>query len=439
VPRPSPESVTTGGTAPEVDIRGTVPAGHSWRTWVEPWYLSYLLLGTAIAGLAPILLPLAVSQSGSPTEIGLVVAAFSLGGLLSPLWGVLADRYRLHRWLLAIGLLATALALAAFPLAMSFALRIFLALIMGTGASAAATVANLFVVEVHPADEWDRRIGWLQAFYGGGQVVGLLLAGLFSQTGLAFGFWAGAILSGSAFLIGWITTGMPPPAPSSRPLVRNPVRHVELAPISPQRQYHHVSSGTLSRTVRALGSPLARFLLAWFCGYTGAAAFFALYPVIMQQTYRVAPAISSTAFAFAAAVGFALYAPAGVWSDRIGTRKVLLYSLAVRLIAFLGLFGLSVVREGDVGFLALLVFLLIVFAWSLISVSGTALTAELSPLGKGEGLGIFNAATALASVVGSIAGGWIAQRWGYGTIPLLGVAGIALAVIFLKPSVSPQT
>jgi hypothetical protein len=25
----------------------------------------------------------------------------SLGGLTAPLWGTLADRYRLHRWLLA--------------------------------------------------------------------------------------------------------------------------------------------------------------------------------------------------------------------------------------------------------------------------------------------------------------------------------------------------
>jgi hypothetical protein len=66
-----------------------------WRKWVEPWYFSYALLGVMLAGLAPILLPLAVSRSGSPAEVGLVMPAFNLGGLASPLWGGLADRYRL--------------------------------------------------------------------------------------------------------------------------------------------------------------------------------------------------------------------------------------------------------------------------------------------------------------------------------------------------------
>lgn len=64
--------------------------GAGWRRWA--------------ASLAPIGLPLAISRMGGAAEVGLAVAAVSVGGLSAPLWGSLADRARLHRWVLAGGL-----------------------------------------------------------------------------------------------------------------------------------------------------------------------------------------------------------------------------------------------------------------------------------------------------------------------------------------------
>jgi hypothetical protein len=46
----------------------------------------------------------------------------------------------------------------------------------------ATTLAPLFVVHVYPPEEWDERLSWLHAFYDGGGVAGLLLAGALSQT-----------------------------------------------------------------------------------------------------------------------------------------------------------------------------------------------------------------------------------------------------------------
>ena len=83
----------------------------SWRRWVEPWYLAYGLLGVTVAGVVPILVPLTVSRAQNAGEVGLVMAAVSLGGLTAPVWGTLADRHRLHRSLLAGGLLMP----SAFP------------------------------------------------------------------------------------------------------------------------------------------------------------------------------------------------------------------------------------------------------------------------------------------------------------------------------------
>ncbi len=84
---------------------------------------------------------------------------------------------------------------------------------------------------------------------------------------------------------------------------------------------------------------------------------------------------------------------------------------------------------------ALAGFLFIVLAWSLLSVTGTAVTVRLARSGEGEALGLFNATTAIAGVVGSALGGWLASRWGYTAVPAMGVAGITLGILILLGTV----
>ena len=128
----------------------TLVTKFQWQRWVEWWYLPYALVGATTSGMAPILLPLVVSQTSGPTHIGLIMAAYNLGGLVAPLWGYLADRHRLHRWILSGGLLMTTIGLAAFPFTPNGTARLGLVLLQSIGAAGAATVANLFVVEAHP-------------------------------------------------------------------------------------------------------------------------------------------------------------------------------------------------------------------------------------------------------------------------------------------------
>src|SRR5690348_1090870 len=88
-----------------------------WRRWVAPWYAAYALIGLAVAGVAPILLPLWVDGVASTTAVGLIMAVFGLGQLSAAAWGGLADRFRWHRILFAGGALVAALAFAGLPLA----------------------------------------------------------------------------------------------------------------------------------------------------------------------------------------------------------------------------------------------------------------------------------------------------------------------------------
>lgn len=405
---------------------GNILATYS--KWVEPWYFTYTLLGAAVAGIAPILLPLAVSRSGNVVAVGIVMAAFNLGGLAAPLWGEVADRYRLHHRLMVGGVAATALAFAVFPFTNTLAIWVVLALMQGAGAAAVATIANLFIVEVHPQSEWDERIGWLQTFYGAGQVSGLLLAGLLSQAGLALGLLTAAGLTVLGLLPGQLVPISTNPL-TLRPSLPQPARHAHWAAGSPQHFYHRPTFKSLRQMAHSVNTPFARFLIAWFFSFLGSTAFFSFYPVLMQQVYGVGPALSSAGFAIVAAVGLVLYAPSGRWAERLGSLRILQIGLGMRGLAFLSLFTIGIGQFPDQGVLALLGFGFVVLAWSLLSVAGTALAAQLSPMGEGNGIGIFNASNALAGVLGASGGGWLASQWGYDALAAFGIVGIAVGLV----------
>jgi predicted MFS family arabinose efflux permease len=176
-------------------------------------------------------------------------------------------------------------------------------------------------------------------------------------------------------------------------------------------------------------SPFGLFLVIWLAAFGGSAAVFSLYPILMQHVFGIAPWLSSAAFALAAGLGLTLYSPAGEWSDHWGAAWVLRGALGLRLLAFLGMLALGLTHMGSQVWLALLAFTFVVLAWSLLSVSGTALTARLSVIGEGEGMGIFNAVTAVAGVMGATLGGWLAGRWGYTAALALAAVGVALGVL----------
>jgi len=81
------------------------------------------------------------------------MASFSLGGLTAPIWGNLAVRFRLHQQLFMGGIIGIAGGAIVFPFTMSLLQRVVRALVCGVGLASASTVANFFIVEVHPKFE----------------------------------------------------------------------------------------------------------------------------------------------------------------------------------------------------------------------------------------------------------------------------------------------
>ncbi|HME27217.1 MAG TPA: MFS transporter [Acetobacteraceae bacterium] len=392
--------------------------------WIEPWFLAYACLGVVQGGMLPLLLPL---SAGGSIHAGTIVGVMNLAGLTAPFWGHLADRRRLHRQILLAGMLAALVALLLMPAEIGLPLKSVLAAILGLGFAAANTVANMFIVEVRPPEEWDARIGALQAFSGLGQVAGLLLAGFIGGR-YALAFAVAAALVAAAIPITWLTLrGLQLPVPRAAATAHPPVGGEGWA-CAPQRLFHIPTWRGLRTLLRELEMPFARLMIVWFVAFVAISAVLTMFPLALIRTFGVATGLPATTYAFASAISLTLYPLAANVATRRGARFVLRTGFAARAVA-IAVLAIAFVSWMDAVPLALAGFGILVMAWPLLGVSGTALTAQLAPGEKGEALGLFNASSSLAGAVGAFVGGWAMVTVGFGALCLAGAVVVGLAAM----------
>jgi MFS family permease len=392
--------------------------------WIEPWFLAYACLGVVQGGMLPMLLPL---SAGGSTHAGVIVGVMNLAGLTAPLWGHLADRRRLHRQVLLAGMLAALVALLLMPAQLGLPLKTMFAAVLGVGFAAANTVANMFIVEVRPPDEWGARIGALQALSGMGQVAGLLIAGLIGgRYALAFG--VAAALVAASVPMAWLTLrGVHVPVRRDAVAAHPPLGGEGWAG-SPQRMFHIPTWQGLLVLLRELEMPFARLIIVWFLAFIVISAVLTMLPLALIRTFGVSTGLPATTYAFAAAASLAMYPPVARTSKRRGARLVLRAGFALRAAAIAVLAVAFLSGAGGLP-LALAGFVSLVIAWPLLGVSGTALAAQLAPGEKGEALGLFNASSSLASAVGAFLGGWAMDTVGYGPVCMVGAVIVGLAAL----------
>ncbi|MGC9259584.1 MAG: MFS transporter [Phycisphaerae bacterium] len=422
------------------------------RQWVSSWFTAYALVGAVSSGLIPILLPLMMVQL-LPHElaaVGYVIGAFDLGALSSPLWGNWADAKKAFRLVFCGGLLLELAAMALFPMAANLGIWMVLALLMGTGSAAVSTCATLLVVDFYPPAQWTSRIGWLQTFNGAGQVMGLLLAGACVTIGYKFGLWMGAGLLLAAIIVG--LRFLPRPSPSGTPWGHSSISEagldfeslarfarIELLGGGLLKHFHPTNIAGLKSLPQMLPTRFGRFLVSWFFVFLGVAGFFAYFPIFLQQSFGVRPATTSLTYALAAGVGIALYNLAGVWAQKIGAQKIYFWGRVARFTGFvLLLIPLLIHTLPGADLIAISGFAVVVLTWPVLSVTGTELTSELSPISQGAAQGLNNAANGVGTVAGTYLAGWLVHIAGYECIPIIALAGLALSVI-VDTSFHPST
>jgi predicted MFS family arabinose efflux permease len=78
---------------------------------------------------------------------------------------------------------------------------------------------------------------------------------------------------------------------------------------------------------------------------------------------------------------------------------------------------------------ALAAFAALVLTWPMLGVSAPAIVATYSPVKEGEGMGLYNAASAVGTVCGAILGGIAAELWGYRSVAAVGAVCVVVALV----------
>jgi predicted MFS family arabinose efflux permease len=126
----------------------------------------------------------------------------------------------------------------------------------------------------------------------------------------------------------------------------------------------------------------------------------------------------------------ALYALAGKWSSKWGAGRIYFLARVFRLLAFAFMLGaIFVDNRIATALLAFGSFSMVILAWPVISVSATELTSELSPLSQGMAQGLYNAANAVGTVLGTYLAGAMVGLMGFKSLPILAVVGILLSIL----------
>jgi len=363
------------------------------------WMICYVLLGFVQSGMVPVVLPLAARPGPAA---GLTYAAFAAAGIAAPLIGAWSDQHRRHRLTLAIGFGLGSVALLLHSLPGGIAQHMASAALIGLGVSSASTVSTMFIVEVVAEPLWDTQISILQSCISGGQLAGLLVAGV-----LGLHHVGDALLLGAALLLLAVPIALAfapdPLVKVSRPsIVPRPARGGDAIAMGPQRSFHRVTW----RAVAGLGhSALAWFLGAWLVSYTATNGLSVMFAVAIVRDYHVAAGWPTAAYAIGVGCSLLLYRVVGRWDARLGPWRVLGAGLATRAVLVSGLVVLTSLHSDATMLPILICFAATQVVWPLLSVASTRLSVTLSPAHRAESAGLLNATTALGATIGGALGG----------------------------------
>jgi MFS family permease len=413
--------------------------------WIEPWYGGYAILGALTSGLAVISIPLVVATGGgSSLQIGTAIAVQNLGVLFAPLWGTVADRTRSYRAVFFSGFVLIGLGFLGFSVLPGLPVWLVCAFLVGFGTGASNTVASLFVVEFTPKDEWSQRISWLQTFNAVGSVLGMAIAGLLAPR---IGTMIAAISVIPAIVLGG--RGLPVP----RGPFHIPRPHLSGSELNHLQRHAGPNAATVVAYLHrprlaefavlgsALTSGFGLFLASWFLFSLAVSSFASLYPVPMLKSFGVTVAESSLLISISTAASIPLYNFAGRLTSRRGPATVLGIGIGGRMVGLAGLAVVAYLHPAAAILPVIVLFGLYQGIWPLLSVASNDLAAGLAPFGEGAAMGLFNAVAGIASALGAVVGGKVADVFGYPAVSLFAALGALLAlacVTMLARTRSPQ-
>lgn len=390
----------------------------------EAWFLSQGFVGFVYAGGAAFLVaPMILSQGGTAADAGMVMGLLPFVALLSPVFGGVADRFRIHRELVLVGLVSLVLASIVMSFAEQELTYVVGALLFGTGGGL-IIVSNLSMLAGSGLSEDGvaKRMGLLQMSMPVGQFIALGIIAVLLSAGMKFSdiFLMLAGVAAVGFVVAWpLTKG---PAQRTREYLDSHTTAIS----------ESGATGARSKLATVMFSAFGLFLLINFMSQFGEQMLESQYPNYLKDVFKIDPEAAALTMALAVAISAPLYVVSGRWSARSGPKVPFVMAIAARTVTAAGLAFLSLGGGDGLQVPAMVIFGLMIVVYPFFEVNTSMIAVKTSPIGPGLGQGFQGGATQLAGIVGAFLAGWLANQAGFHTLAWVatGLGAVALVLSF---------
>ena len=351
--------------------------------------------------IQPILPLFIASLGGSSLAVGLIGGiSDGLPSLLKVLAGYGSDRLGRRKPLVVAGYALSAVGKLLLPVASSWQQVFLLKTLERSGKGVRSAPRDAMISESAQEGRRGRGFGLHRSMDSTGAVIGSILAYLLWQGGMSYSsiFMVAGVLSVVALL----------PFYRVKESFRAPNCEVrlKLSGLSPQlRRFLGLAS------LFALGNFSYMFFILRAQGlFSGALAVAA--PLLLYALFNLVYAL--------------LAMPVGIWSDRVGRRKILALGYALFALTALGFAAVT----NLVGLIAL--FALYGLVYALVDGSERAYVSDLSSASlRGSSLGLYYGAIGVAAILSSLLAGALWSWWGAEAAFLFGAGAAGLAALGL--------
>ena len=347
-------------------------------------------------------LPLFLSSLGGGSLAVGLVGGFSEGlpSLIKLLSGCWSDRIGRRRPLVVGGYALSALGKILLAWASSWTSVFVLKSLERCGKGLRSAPRDAMISESAPADARGRGFGLHRAMDSAGAVMGSLLAYSLWQMGLSY---------------------------SSIFLVAGALALLALLPFLKVKESYSAPKCDIHWKLSEIPPDLRRFMVI-ACLFALGNFSYMFFILRAQGIFSGSQAAASAILLYALFnLTYALLAlPAGIWSDRIGRKRILALGY--------GLFALTALGFAIVSSQAGLVMLFALYGlvYALVDGSERAFVSDLSPPGlRGIALGLYSGALGLAAIASSLLAGAVWELWGQQATFIFGAGAAGMAAVGL--------
>jgi predicted MFS family arabinose efflux permease len=391
---------------------------------LEGWFSAHFAYGIVQIVFIPMMVPsFILARTGSATQAGLAMGLFGIAGLLAPLIGLFADKFKAHRLTQALGLIAYMLAGACFVIAgENFTAMAIGSVLFGAGSAIMLMLNPVFITFAgHDTKTEAMKLGRMSQVL----IVGSLLSGigLAAVTDAGWSYEARFIAMIVAVAVLFVIT-----VATNKKAAQRIIDNAEA--MAEQASKEEAPKVNL---FKVLFSNFGLFLVAVGILCAGQGAFQAQYPNLLENGYGVAQSLSAATLSVAAVLGLVVLVLAEKYVAKFGS--ISLFKLCALIsIAVIGV--LYFIAEA-----ALVLPYVIPLALVLVYLQGITITDMISPaiaarltlVGGGYTQGLMMFFISLGFGLGSVVSGIAVDGYGWSALPLaiLGLTVVSYICILI--------